>query len=146
MQMLAGSLGTAVLAYASYTDLRWRVIRNWAVGGAAAGGLVLGAAVHGLPGLLTGVEGIAAGAAWWVAVTYAGLGAGDAKLAMAIGAILGPTAAFAGPAVGHMLCALGLIPWIVWRRVRRLPWRHMAVPMAPWIAAGTALVALFRFA
>lgn len=144
MDRLPGILAAVLLAVSCYTDLRWRLIRNWAVGGAAAGGLVLGATLHGLPGLLTGLEGIAAGATWWVAVRYAGLGAGDAKLAMAIGAILGPTAAFAGPAAGHVLCALGLVPWIAWRRVRRLPWRQVALPMAPWIAAGTALVALVR--
>ena len=146
MDRLPGLLAAALLAVPCYTDLRWRVIRNWAVGGAAAGGLVLGVALHGLPGLRTGAEGIAAGAAWWVAVRYAGLGAGDAKLAMAIGAILGPAAAFAGPAAGHVLCALGLVPWIAWRRLRRLPWRQVALPMAPWIAAGTALVTLVRFA
>ena len=88
MDRLPGILAAALLAVSCYTDLRWRLIRNWAVGGAAAGGLILGAALHGLPGLLTGLEGIAVGATWWVAVRYAGLGAGDAKLAMAIGAIL----------------------------------------------------------
>lgn|GEM_PF-2640735 len=145
MQIWAGALGAAALAHASYTDLRRRVIRNWVVGAGATAGLAVGAAVHGTAGLTTGLEGVAAGAAWWLVVAYAGLGAGDAKLAMAIGAILGPTVALAGPAVGHMLCALGLVPWIAWRRMRRLPWRHVAVPMAPWIAVGTALVAVFRF-
>ncbi len=146
MRMLAEALSAAVLTHAAYTDIRWHVIRNWAVGAAAAAGLALDGVLHGFPGLLTGLEGLVAGAAWWAAVTFAGLGAGDAKLAMAIGAILGPAAALAGPAIGHMLCALGLVPWIVWRRMRRLPWREAAVPMAPWIAAGTVLLTLVRLA
>lgn len=139
-ELVAGCL----LAHASYTDLRWRRIRNWAVASAAAVGVLLALATRGLPGLLVAGEGIAAGAGWWLAVTYLKLGAGDAKLAMAIGAILGPGAALTGPALGYGLCAVALLPWIAWRKVHGLAWREVALPMAPWIAVGTVLVLAVR--
>lgn len=142
MDLLAAGATALVLAHATYTDVRWRVIRNWTVAGGAGVGLALGATTHGVSGLLAGLEGLVLGAAWWVAVRHLHLGAGDAKLAMAVGALLGPAIALAGPALGYMLCALALLPWIGWRQARRLPWRNAALPMAPWIAAGTALIAL----
>lgn len=144
MHIWTWSLGALALGHASYTDLRRRLIRNWLVGATAAGGLAVRGLTHGGPGLLVGLAGMVVGCAWWMVVAWAGLGAGDAKLAMAIGAILGPAAALVGPALGHMLCALGLLPWIAWRRLRHLPWRGASVPMAPWIALGTAVFALLR--
>ncbi len=135
----AGVAG-ALLAVAVWTDVRRRVIRNWAVAAAGAAGLALGAGLAGAPGVRAWLEGTAAGALWWPAVRWLRLGAGDAKLAMALGAVLGPTAAVAGPAVGYVLCALCVLPWACWRAARRLAWRGAALPMAPWIAAGTALV------
>ena len=133
-----------LLVHACYTDLRWRVIRNWAVAAAGLGGLVLGLAGNGAVGLRTAAEGLALGAGWWLAVACLKLGPGDAKLAMAIGATLGPAAALVGPSVGYVLCALALLPWIAWRRVKGRPWRDVALPMAPWIAVGTAVVVVLR--
>lgn len=145
MDYATAGMSAALLAYATYTDLRWRVIRNWAVLIGTACGTALGA-THGMPGLFRALEGLVVGAAWWLAVFHLKLGAGDAKLAMAIGALLGPTVALTGPGLGYILCALGLLPWIIWRTVRGLPWRDTTLPMAPWIAAGTAVVAeLARF-
>jgi Flp pilus assembly protein protease CpaA len=141
MSALAAAL---LLAHATYTDLRWRVIRNWAVAGGAAAGWAIRVALHGMGGLASGAEGLAAGGVWWLAVRFLRLGAGDAKLAMALGAALGPGAAVAGPALGYVLCALGLVPWIAWRRARRMPWRDVPLPMAPWIAAGTVALAILR--
>ncbi len=141
---MADVVAGCLLLHACYTDIRSRVIRNWAVAVAVVAGLAVGLAVHGLAGLRIAGEGLAAGAVWWPAVTCLKLGAGDAKLAMALGAVLGPTAALLGPAVGYALCALALVPWIAWRRVRGLSWREVALPMAPWIAVGTvAVVALW---
>ena len=134
---MADVVAGCFLLHACYTDLRSRVIRNWAVAVASLAGLVVELVVHGLPGLRVAAEGLVAGAAWWPAVIYLKLGAGDAKLAMALGAVLGPTAALLGPALGYVLCALGLVPWIAWRRSRGLTWRDVALPMAPWIAVGT---------
>lgn len=134
----------ALLLHASYTDLRFRVVRNWAVGTAAGAGLTVAASFHGMDGLRNSLLGLAAGGVWWVAVATFRLGPGDAKLAMALGAVLGPGAALFGPALGQVLCAGGLVPWIVWRRLHRQPWRDAAVPMAPWIAAGTVALACLR--
>lgn len=140
----AEAVAGGLLAYATYTDLRWRLIRNWAVIVAAAAGLTLGYGAHGLPGLPICLVGMAVALIWWPVVAFFRLGAGDAKLAMALGALLGPMPALAAPALGFILCAAGLLPWIIWRHMRRQPWRHLSLPMAPWIAAGTALAVILR--
>lgn len=140
MPTAAEALAGVLLAHACYTDLRSLRIRNWAVLLGAAGGLALHTLGGGWAGTAWALEGIAAGAIWWAAVYLCGLGAGDAKLAMALGAILGPGAALGGPACGCLLCALALGPWVLWRRSRGLPWRGVPLPMAPWLAAGVVLV------
>ena len=132
-----------LLGHACYTDLRWRKVRNGAVAAAIVLGVGLGA-VGGWSGLLNTVSGLAAGGVWWIAVALCELGAGDAKLAMAIGAMLGPVPAVAGPAVGCVLCALAILPWVAVCRCRRRPWRRVAVPLAPWIAVGVLLVTAWR--
>ena len=131
-----------VLTVSVYTDLRRRLIKNWVVGGGVLAGVALALSAHGWAGLRAPVEGIAAGALWWPAVEWLHLGEGDAKLAMALGALLGPGVAILGPALRFMLCSLSLLPWIAWRKLRGLPWRQASVAMAPWIAAGTAAVLL----
>ncbi len=133
-----------LLVVAVYVDLRERRIPNWAVTAGAGSGLVLATAERGRSGLEAGLIGLLAGAAWWPAVFWLRLGAGDAKLAMALGAILGPAVAIGGPAAGYVICAAALGPWILWRRARGKPWRHVAVPMAPWIALGTVVTGVMR--
>lgn len=132
-------LAGVTLAHAGYTDLRDRRIRNGTMLLAICSGLAWRLLFQGRTSLVEGLTGLVVGMIWWVPVFLVGLGAGDAKLAMAIGGLLGPAAALIGPALGFMLCVAALIPWILYRRQRRLPWRGVAVPMAPWIAAGTAL-------
>lgn len=136
------ALGGLLLAHAVYTDLRWRRISNRSVGAAGAAGLLLGALRGGGPGFAWHLAGAAAGLIWWVPVAACGLGPGDAKLAMALGAVGGPGWALSGPAAGFVLCGLCIAPWAVWRAIRRQPWRGIALPMAPWLAAGTMLAVL----
>lgn len=134
----------ALLLHASYTDLRFRVVRNWAVASGAAIGFTVAASVHGMAGVRHALLGLAAGGVWWAVVAAFRMGPGDAKLAMALGALLGPGAALFAPAFGQVLCALWLLPWIAWRRHYRQPWRDAAVPLAPWIAVGTVALACLR--
>lgn len=140
--MVEAALGGVLLAHAVYTDLRWRRISNWSVGTAGAAGLLLGLLRGGGAGLAWHLAGAVAGLLWWVPVAVCGLGPGDAKLAMALGAVGGPAWALGGPAAGFVLCALCIAPWAAWRALRRRPWRGAALPMAPWLAAGTLLAVL----
>jgi prepilin peptidase CpaA len=77
----------AVLAVASFTDLRSRKIPNWLVGPFLLAGIVFSAISHGWSGLGHSLAGIAAGAAIF-AIPFAlgGMGMGDLKLFAAVGA------------------------------------------------------------
>ncbi len=132
-----------LLGHACYTDLRWRKVRNGAVVAACVFGVVLGV-MGGWPGVLHTALGLAAGGTWWIAVALCGFGSGDAKLAMAVGALLGPVPALAGPAVGCVLCALAILPWAAVRRSLGRPWRGEEIPLAPWIAAGVVLASMWH--
>lgn len=144
MTSLEAVVGALLLGHASCTDLRGRRIRNWALAVGAAAGLALAYQQGGWPGLLRHAQGVLAGTLWWLPVAALRLGPGDAKLAMALGAVLGPRVALAGPAAGFVLCAAALLPWACWRRARGLAWRGVRLPLAPWIAAGTALAVMWR--
>jgi Flp pilus assembly protein protease CpaA len=131
-----------LLAVATVTDVRRRVIRNWTVAAAGGGSLLLALGSFRWTGLWLWAAGAAAGAIWWPANRWLRLGAGDTKLAMALGSILGPQAAVLAPALGYISCAICLLPWVGWRLLRRRPWRGVALPMAPWIALGVVLLGL----
>lgn len=141
---MEAGLGGLLLAHAVLTDLAARRISNRAVGVAGAAGLLL-ALLHGGPAALAWhAAGAAAGLVWWLPVLLCGLGPGDAKLAMAVGALGGPALAVTGPGAGFVLCGLCLAPWAAWRAWRGRPWRGVPLPMAPWLAAGTVLAVLLR--
>lgn len=93
----SGLILVFLLSVASYTDLRWRRIPNWATYPAALWGVALSAAPAALRPLLGGIGlaeslvGLCAGfAAMFVIYHLAGAGAGDVKLAAALGTLLGP--------------------------------------------------------
>jgi len=133
--VIAGWAGSLLLVSA-YTDLRWHRVNNKVLLAFAVGGLALRAVRGGWEAVALGGLGMAVGLLWWVAVIWAQLGPGDAKLAMALGAILGPVGAVMLPAVGTMAAALGLVPWLLWHRFRAGLWRwHQPIPLAPWILA-----------
>ena len=81
-----------LLLVAVYTDFRWGKIRNWTTLPAVVLGLGLNAAFHGWPGLTLAGEGLglAIGIALVFSVFGKVVGAGDMKLLMAVGAIVGP--------------------------------------------------------
>ncbi len=81
-----------LLLVAVYTDFRWGKIRNWTTLPALGVGLAVNLAFYGWPGLVTAGEGLWLAVAMSVVLSIFGrvVGAGDMKLLMAVGAIVGP--------------------------------------------------------
>ena len=126
------------LVAVSATDLEHRIIPNRIVLPAAGAVLVAQTAVHPSPEWAIGAVG-ASGFLLVAALAYpAGMGMGDVKLALLLGAMLGRTvtvALFLG-----MLAAL--VPGIFLLARHGSKGRKMGVPLAPFLALG-ALAALF---
>lgn len=81
----------AVLAVATFTDLRSRRIPNWLVLPFLAAGLGISGWLYGWRGLGQSAEGMLLGlVVFGVLHLMGGMGAGDVKLAAAIGAWVGP--------------------------------------------------------
>ena len=92
MQSVAWWPTCAVLAVATFTDLRSRRIPNWLVLPFLAAGLVVNAWLHGWHGAAQSLAGFAVGAAiFGLLFCLGGMGMGDVKLCAAIGAWVGPT-------------------------------------------------------
>jgi prepilin peptidase CpaA len=82
----------AVLAVATYTDLRSRRIPNWLVFPFMAVGILLAAWTHGWHGIGQSLAGLAVGAVLFgIFGLMGGMGMGDVKLCAAIGAWIGPS-------------------------------------------------------
>src|SRR5579863_10006597 len=87
--VLAGAVLLA--ACAGFTDLRWRRIPNWLTVSGLLLGVVVNSIVNGLAGAKTSLLGVALGLALLLPfVLLRSLGAGDWKLAGALGAFTGP--------------------------------------------------------
>jgi prepilin peptidase CpaA len=83
----------ALIATATYTDCRWRVIKNIFTLPAIALGLTLQVLAHGWPGLITGLFGLGVGLGlMMIPFAYGQMGAGDVKLMAALGSLLGALA------------------------------------------------------
>jgi prepilin peptidase CpaA len=81
----------AVLAVATWTDLRTRRIPNWLVLPFMAAGIGVQTWIHGWHGLAQSLEGLGLGALLFgVLAAMGGMGMGDVKLCAAIGAWIGP--------------------------------------------------------
>lgn len=79
-----------VIAIATYTDCRWRLIKNSVTLPAIVLGLLLNCLGHGWNGLLFGALGLAAGFALIMIPYLLGqMGGGDVKLMTALGSLLG---------------------------------------------------------
>lgn len=82
----------AVLAVATFTDVRSRRIPNWLVLPFLAAGLVVNAWVQGWHGFAQSLAGFAVGALiFGLLFCLGGMGMGDVKLCAAIGAWVGPS-------------------------------------------------------
>jgi len=138
LKAAAAGIGCAALVVATATDLERRIVPNWVVLPAAAAVLALQTVAHPSPVWAGGALG-AAGFFFLAALAYpGGMGMGDVKLALLIGAMLGRTTP-----VGIMLgLLLGLIPSVVLIARHGSGARKLAIPFAPFLAAG-AVVALF---
>jgi leader peptidase (prepilin peptidase) / N-methyltransferase len=138
LKAAAAGIGCAALVVATATDLERRIVPNWVVLPAAVAVLGLQTVAHPSPVWAIGAVG-GAGFFFLAALAYpGGMGMGDVKLALLIGAMLGRTTP-----VGIMLgLLLGLVPSIVLIARHGSGARKLAIPFAPFLAAG-AVVALF---
>ncbi len=120
------------------TDLERRIVPNKVVLPAAVAVLALTTIAHPSPVWAIGAAG-AAGFLFLAVLAYpGGMGMGDVKLALLIGALLG-----AVTPVGIMLgLLLALVPSVVLIARHGKGARRLAIPLAPFLAAG-AVVALF---
>lgn len=82
----------AVLAVATFTDLRSRRIPNWLVLPFMITGITLAVVLHGWQGLASSLEGFGLGALiFGILFAMGGMGMGDVKLFAAVGAWVGPS-------------------------------------------------------
>jgi len=134
----AAGIACAALVVVTATDLERRIVPNRVVLPAAAAVLALQTVSHPSPEWAIGAAG-AAGFLFLAALAYpGGMGMGDVKLALLIGALLGATTP-----VGIMLgLLLALIPSVVLLARHGTGARKFGIPFAPFLAAG-AVVALF---
>ena len=134
----AAAVACAALVVVTATDLERRIVPNRVVLPAAAAVLLLQTISHPSPEWALGAVG-AAGFLLLAALAYpGGMGMGDVKLALLIGALLGVTTP-----VGIMLgLLLALVPSAVLLARHGASARRHAIPFAPFLAAG-AVVALF---
>jgi leader peptidase (prepilin peptidase) / N-methyltransferase len=138
LKTAAAAIACAALVVVTATDLERRIVPNRVVLPSAAAVLALQTAAHPSPEWALGALG-AAGFLFLAALAYpGGMGMGDVKLALLIGALLGKTTP-----VGIMLGLLfALVPSAVLLARHGARARRLAIPFAPFLAAG-ALVALF---
>jgi leader peptidase (prepilin peptidase) / N-methyltransferase len=134
----AAAIACAALVVVTATDLELRIVPNRVVVPAAAAVLALQMVSHPSPEWALGAVG-AAGFLLLAALAYPrGMGMGDVKLALLIGALLGRTTP-----VGIMLGLLfAFVPSAVLLARHGARARKMAIPFGPFLAAG-AVVALF---
>ena len=134
----AASIACAAFVVVTATDFERHIVPNTVVLPAAAAVLALQTASHPSPEWALGAVG-AAGFLFLAVLSYpGGMGMGDVKLALLIGALLGRTTP-----VGLMLGLLfAFVPSAVLLARHGLRARKMKIPFGPFLAAG-AVVALF---
>jgi leader peptidase (prepilin peptidase)/N-methyltransferase len=138
LQAAAAGIGCAALVVVTATDLERRIVPNLVVLPTAVVVLALQTAAHPSMEWALGAIG-AAGFLFAAALAYpGGMGMGDVKLALLIGAMLGRTTP-----VGLMLGLLfAFVPSAVLLARHGMRARKMKIPFGPFLAAG-AVVALF---
>jgi leader peptidase (prepilin peptidase)/N-methyltransferase len=135
---LLASFFCAVLVVISATDLEHRIIPNRVVVPAAAVVLVAQTVLHPSPEWALGALG-ASGFLFAAAVVYpAGMGMGDVKLALLMGAMLGRVV----PVALMLGMVLALVPSVVLLARHGAAARKMGIPFGPFLALGSVL-ALF---
>jgi len=115
---------SAIAVLAAYFDLRWRTIPNWLVLTGLLSGLALNVFLFGWEGLRSSFFGIGIAMLVYLPL-YAlrAMGAGDAKLMMAIGSLVGPgTWLFIFFATGILGGIIGLVVIVASKRVKHTLW------------------------
>ncbi len=138
LKTAAAAIACGALVVATVTDLERRIVPNNVVLPAAAAVLALMTAYDPSPEWAIGAVGLA-GFLFVAALAYpGGMGMGDVKLALLIGALLGKTAPVA------MMIALfaALMPSLILFARHGTRARKMAIPFGPFLALG-AVIALF---
>jgi leader peptidase (prepilin peptidase)/N-methyltransferase len=138
LRTAAAAIACGTFVVVTATDIERRIVPNRVVLPAALAVLVLDTLWHPSPVWAIGALGLA-GFLFLVALAYpGGMGMGDVKLALLIGALLGRTAP-----VGFMLALfLSLVPTIFLIARHGRGARKLAIPFAPFLCAG-AVSALF---
>ena len=99
---------------ASVTDLRRRIIPNWLVGPFLLAGITASGFLGGWHGVVSSLEGLGLGLAIYGALFWIGsMGAGDVKLAAAIGAWIGPSQLFFALFVTALAGGLMVLGWAI---------------------------------
>ncbi len=135
---VAAGIACATFVVVTATDLERRIVPNRVVLPAAAAVLVLQTVFYPSPQWALGALG-ASGFLFLAALAYpGGMGMGDVKLALLIGALLGRTT----PVAMMLALFLALVPTIFLIARHGARARRLAIPFAPFLAAG-AVIALF---
>jgi leader peptidase (prepilin peptidase)/N-methyltransferase len=138
LKTAAAAIACGALVVVTATDLERRIVPNGVVLPAAAAVLALRTVAHPSPAWAIGALG-AAGFLFLAALAYpGGMGMGDVKLALLIGALLGRTT----PVAVLIALFLALVPSAVLLARHGARARKIAIPFAPFLAVG-AVVALF---
>ena len=138
LRTAAAAIACATFVVVTATDIERRIVPNRVVLPAALAVLVLDTIWHPSPVWAVGAFGLA-GFLFVAAVAYpGGMGMGDVKLALLIGALLGRTT----PVAFMLTLLLTLVPtvFLIARHGRGA--RRLAIPFAPFLAAG-AVITLF---
>ena len=138
LKTAAAAIACGTFVVVTATDIERRIVPNRVVVPAAVAVLALMTASHPSPEWALGALG-AAGFLFLAALAYpGGMGMGDVKLALLIGALLGVTTP-----VGLMLgMFLALVPSLFLFARHGARARRLAIPFAPFLCAG-AVIALF---
>lgn len=135
-----------VLSVATFTDLRNRRIPNWLVLPFLVVGLVVSTYQHGWHGLGQSFSGLGLGLLLYGLLFWmGGMGAGDVKLAAAIGAWIGPYQLFVALIATAMAGGIMVLLWALFRGLLKDMFKgagdHLKqkMPYAPAIAVGTLL-------
>jgi leader peptidase (prepilin peptidase) / N-methyltransferase len=138
LRTAAAAIGCAALVVVTATDIERRIVPNNVVLPAAVAVLALDTVWHPSPEWAIAAAGFA-GFLFLVALAYpGGMGMGDVKLALLIGALLGRTTP-----VGFMLALLlSIVPTVFLFARHGRGARKLKIPFAPFLCAG-AVIALF---
>jgi len=135
-----------VLAVATFTDLRNRRIPNWLVVPFLVVGLVASTWLHGWHGLGHSLAGLGLGLLIYGFLFWmGGMGAGDVKLAAAIGAWIGPNQLFIALVVTAMAGGIMVLLWALFGGFLKDMFKGAGdrlkrkMPYAPAIAIGTLI-------